>query len=525
MNNNINILVEAKNEYTNQLKKILSARLYEGFKSIYEDIIQISNQELEEKNIQSASVVKTFQKNLREIPLWNQETIKNECERIEKLSNCDYLESLIEAVFITNTKILTSVQINNKALDVKISIPSTHHFIHKCYMESAKEIYKNPYVFDQSKGLTPKEKHNNLREALSLIDLGINNSISNLLPIKDILKQGLTKMNKINDEEVSKKSSEVSITKDSENEDETNDDSEEGSEEETNENSSDEEDNSNDEDETNSDETSEEETKNNETHNENNNDEEKKDMETNSDIIKLDEVKEEVQVDEDSNKSPKISDVTIESKKDEKTKEELTTDKIKLISKYPVPLNHTSTQNGGHNNVDNKPIEDFKNIDLNRISTSFMPKIKSIEKVDSHNNIKEIKEVKEPEIKLEEKNDEHKLDTRTYILNRDTEKENKKFDIEKSPNPFLRKIKTSKFMKNKNVGVNKNSSFYKKKYEQNSAHYSSVTDNVKDTTLTETLQNTIHEIKDTQNSLKIIKNKIMLKEASSDEETDNEIQI
>ena len=33
--NSVNILVEAKNEYTSQLQKILTPRLYEGFKSIY----------------------------------------------------------------------------------------------------------------------------------------------------------------------------------------------------------------------------------------------------------------------------------------------------------------------------------------------------------------------------------------------------------------------------------------------------------------------------------------------------------
>jgi len=193
--NGINILVEAKNEYTSQLKKILTPRIYEGFKSIYEDIINISNKELQESNIQTSSVVKTFQKMLKEIPLWNQDMIKKEYNRITTLSNCDFIEDLIEAVFITNTKILTSVQINDiSSQQVNVNIPQPCYYIHKCYMECAKEFYKNPYVFDSSKNISPKEKHNNLRESLNMIDTGINNSISSLLPIKDILKQGLTKI-------------------------------------------------------------------------------------------------------------------------------------------------------------------------------------------------------------------------------------------------------------------------------------------------------------------------------------------
>jgi hypothetical protein len=148
--NTVNILVEAKKEYTNQLQKILTPRLYEGFKSIYDDIIDLSSKELEEKKTQTSSIIKTFQKMLKEIPQWNNEMIKKEFTRIEKVSNCDYIENLIEAVFITNTKILTSVQINNnKSQNIKINIPQASYFIHKCYIESSKEIYKNPYIFDQ----------------------------------------------------------------------------------------------------------------------------------------------------------------------------------------------------------------------------------------------------------------------------------------------------------------------------------------------------------------------------------------
>jgi len=189
---NINILSEAKKEYTNQLQKILKPRLYEGFKSIYEDILQISGNNVLQNNAKQPSVAKNFQKVLKEIPQWNQEMIKKEYGRILKLSSCDYIDKLIEAVFVTNTKILTSVQINNNnSMQIKINIPQPCHFIHKCYIKSASEIYKNPYLFDISKNLTPKEKHNNLREALLLIDLSINNAVSDLLPFGEILKQSL----------------------------------------------------------------------------------------------------------------------------------------------------------------------------------------------------------------------------------------------------------------------------------------------------------------------------------------------
>ena len=106
--NHIPVLVEAKKEYTNQLQQILAPRLYEGLKSIYDDLLIALSNEMIENNVQNSSAIKTFQRSLKEIPLWNQDMIKNEYNRIEKLSKCDYFEKLLEAVFVTNTKILSS---------------------------------------------------------------------------------------------------------------------------------------------------------------------------------------------------------------------------------------------------------------------------------------------------------------------------------------------------------------------------------------------------------------------------------
>jgi hypothetical protein len=194
MNNNISILAEAKKEYTNQLIQILQPRLYEGFKSMYDDTLDALGKEMEERNTQGSSVIKTYQKILKDIPNWNQIMINKEYERILQTSKCDYLDDLIEAVFVTNIKILSSVQINSSASqNLNVNVPSAHHFIHKCYIECAKEIYKNPYVFDNSKLITPKEKHTNLREVLNYADSSINSAIRELLPIRELLKQGLTK--------------------------------------------------------------------------------------------------------------------------------------------------------------------------------------------------------------------------------------------------------------------------------------------------------------------------------------------
>jgi len=189
--NSIPVLVEAKKEYTNQLQQILAPRLYEGLKSIYDDLLVALSNEMIESNVQSSSAVKAFQRSLREIPLWNQDMINNEYNRIEKISKCDYFEKLLEAVFVTNIKILSSVQLNENAQNYKINVPSSSHFVHKCYIECSKELYKNPYIFDMSRNLSPKERHSNLRDSLNVINHSISNAVREMLPIREILSQGL----------------------------------------------------------------------------------------------------------------------------------------------------------------------------------------------------------------------------------------------------------------------------------------------------------------------------------------------
>jgi hypothetical protein len=453
--NNVNILVEAKKEYTNELQKILKPRIYEGFRSIYEDIINIMSKELEENKTQSSSLIKTFQKMLKEIPQWNQEVIKTEYARIEKLSNCDYFDNLIEAVFITNTKILTSVQINdNKSLNIKINIPQPSYFIHKCYMECAKEIYKNPYIFDQ-KNLTPKERHNNLRETLDIIDNSINNTIRNLLPIRDILKQGLTKNNEnknekysdvdeyIQQEEKNKINKKVKANKkaDEEEVDEEEVDEEEADEEEAHEEEAHEEEG--------------DEQEGNEEEVDDDEDEANEEFDEEAD----EEVDEEKKADEEKAYEEKADEKKADEEEyqdNEKADEEMNMIEVSQVNEDKSVLNKVET----------------KEIIYNKSIPSFAKKIKNIEKIDNDN-----------------------------ILLVDN-------------NPFIKKIK-NKYLKTKNGNIDKNISFYKKKYEENSANYNSISDNTKITVE----KNPI--IKD-----KIIKNKIMLDINSSDEENSiNEIDL
>ena len=164
--------VDAKTEYTKQLQILLTPRIYEGIESIYTD----SNNNVSE----GGDKMRVFQNFLKTIPKWNQEIINHETIRIKDDSKCNYLEKLLNAIFVSHTKILTL----NSNLDIQV--PKLNHFIHKCYIETARELYKNPYLLDKTIR-NPREKQNNLRETLSIINDSINTTICRLLPLENIL--------------------------------------------------------------------------------------------------------------------------------------------------------------------------------------------------------------------------------------------------------------------------------------------------------------------------------------------------
>ena len=121
---NLAVLVDAKTEYTKQLVNILKQNMYMGVKNI----LQEAKNECA-LNKDQDSTMKYFQDLLSQIPKWNQDIINKESARIIEESGCDWLDDLITAVFISHTKILTSIR-NNSDAQIDLTIPKTINFIH-----------------------------------------------------------------------------------------------------------------------------------------------------------------------------------------------------------------------------------------------------------------------------------------------------------------------------------------------------------------------------------------------------------
>ena len=182
----LNVLTTTKDIYINQLNNYLEKFLYEGINKIY-------NSSLQENKKKRINI---FKNKLSEIPNWNIEILDNQYNNFIKNNDEQKFERLIKAIFCTYTKILSSVKVEeNKITNITINIPNNKLFIHKCYIEIARNFYKNPYLFDNL--IENNEKHSNLIKSLKIIKDCIIKCIEKLLPIDDIISENFTYDNKL----------------------------------------------------------------------------------------------------------------------------------------------------------------------------------------------------------------------------------------------------------------------------------------------------------------------------------------
>ena len=180
---NTPIFSQAKLEYTNQLIDTLTPNFFDGIKSIYDEAKTVNSVN------KTQSITLLFRNFLEKVPTWSNVIIESETERIIKITDCDWLDDLITAVFISHTKILTSIGANTSNTNIDLVIPKTVNFIHKCYINIAREMWKNPYLFNEY--IIASEYQKNMRTVELIIKESMENTIRQLLPIKEILKQHL----------------------------------------------------------------------------------------------------------------------------------------------------------------------------------------------------------------------------------------------------------------------------------------------------------------------------------------------
>ena len=174
-------LQESRNDFCSRLINILTPHIHSGLKSIFEEAWKLCLE-----NNEAPKYLMTFQNFLVRVPKWNSTIIEKESQRIVDQSGCSHIEELITCVHIIQLKMLTCMRAGSKQKKIDISIPKLTEFIHKVYINVARKVYSNVFLFEKTTKHLQIQKHNHQLELI--IKECILNTIRESIPIEHLLK-------------------------------------------------------------------------------------------------------------------------------------------------------------------------------------------------------------------------------------------------------------------------------------------------------------------------------------------------
>jgi len=177
----LNSLQESRNEWCSRLITVLTPCIIDGVKSIFEESWKLCVE-----NDEKTKYLMTFQNFLSRVPKWNPNIISQECSRIKEKSNCTYISDLITCVHIIQLKMLSCMRVGTKQKKIDVNIPSLEDFVHHIYINAARKIYTNVYLFEM--GISSLKSQKNSRELEIIIKECILQTIRETIPVEELLK-------------------------------------------------------------------------------------------------------------------------------------------------------------------------------------------------------------------------------------------------------------------------------------------------------------------------------------------------
>jgi hypothetical protein len=174
-------LYESRNEFTARLVNILTPHVIEGVRSIFDEAWKLCAD-----NDEESKYLMTFQNFLSRVPKWNATIIEQECARIKERSSCNYIEELIACVHVVQLKSLTCMRVGMKNKKVNVDVPKATDFVHNVYINVARKLYTNVYLFERN--VHSLQAQRNRREIEIIVQECIMNAMRDTIPIEKLLK-------------------------------------------------------------------------------------------------------------------------------------------------------------------------------------------------------------------------------------------------------------------------------------------------------------------------------------------------
>eukprot|EP00899_Mesostigma_viride_P014845 jgi/Mesvir1/23361/Mv21056-RA.1 len=176
---NINVLVDSKKEYVDQLERGLTEPVFESLKNILRDAVDVSE-------TAGMDPIAAFTQLLSEIPAWDPDVLEEETEFI--MEAIPYFRDLLKAYFVCTSMIMGSIRMSKDPNQkMKVRVPSPTRFVHLLMKNLGSEIVDDVdyYITETPEGGYKFQRRN----LFGAIREAVRSAVHTLMPIDDILKE------------------------------------------------------------------------------------------------------------------------------------------------------------------------------------------------------------------------------------------------------------------------------------------------------------------------------------------------
>lgn len=199
-------LIESKKEYTNllvrKIKMPIMGIIMDSFKNVKDTCSHTRDEE---------KLLIFFQDFLEKIPEWETSKVEETTNTIISQSKCDYLEDVLFAVFILHTRIFDAIEPQLESTNKnKIEFPNLSNFLFQTLVNVARENWKYVYLFKESTSSCEYQQNRNKCE--EIIESCIRDTITEMLPVRDILQEHIHKYSSESEETDEKNDTELELS-------------------------------------------------------------------------------------------------------------------------------------------------------------------------------------------------------------------------------------------------------------------------------------------------------------------------
>lgn len=169
----IKLLRDQKEEYLEHLFEVMFEPVLHIFQETYDKSLQTNPK----------NVLKEFQQELAKIPEWNQLQVEKAYQNIK----CDYFGKLIKTVYILTIKTIMMGIPEDKRDKLKLRVPASDNFLHRCLIHMARELWKRPYLFYHL--ARSIERQNNIYNCEVILKKKIKAVIRETIPMNWVVEQ------------------------------------------------------------------------------------------------------------------------------------------------------------------------------------------------------------------------------------------------------------------------------------------------------------------------------------------------